>query len=281
MVPPVAGNEDRIAGIERRDARGGERIAKPRETVEIGVLRIDERQRRRIIERPDIEVRDLIGREREEAPPSRDHAGEIMVAVVVRLGLYRAAEPQLGPDIGGQQRHRVLADEIGQRAGERQHLDRERRDIFASDQSFDPRQRIPQRRLPLGKGEFAQVGAIGEAAARPRGRLHHRHGHPAVHARQIGVEAAGRMAPGRQRDPVVEQPLDDDRRFGRDERGEVGGRGRPARRDARQAVERGMRRRAAIEARGFSHARAAGGARDRHRASAGAAPLRARVGRRL
>src|SRR3546814_17510610 len=84
MVPPIARDEDRIAGIERRDARGGERLAKPRETIEIGVLRIDERQRRRIVERSDIEVRHRFGREQAETTPPREHAGKIMIAIVVR-----------------------------------------------------------------------------------------------------------------------------------------------------------------------------------------------------
>jgi hypothetical protein len=85
-----------------------------------------------------------------------------MVAIVMRLGAHRTADPQFRPDIGGEQRHRILPHELGHMAGERQHLDRDERRGRRVDRSGSRSGRAwrAERRLALGEGEFAQIGAI-------------------------------------------------------------------------------------------------------------------------
>ncbi len=56
MVPPIAREEERVARVEKGDARARQRIGEAREAHGIRRLGIDQRERRRIVERADIEI---------------------------------------------------------------------------------------------------------------------------------------------------------------------------------------------------------------------------------
>ena len=97
VMPPQRRYEDRIPGLR---ARQSPRPPAPRETLgkRIKIRRVQRHQAhrragRREIERPDVEIRDLLGRKQREAPPTADHAADVVPLVEMRRRSNRVAEP--------------------------------------------------------------------------------------------------------------------------------------------------------------------------------------------
>ena len=80
-MPPERGNVDRVAGLDLGGPRRRQRLAEAREALEIGGVQFDHARRlprHGAVERPDIEIVDLIGRKQREAPLPRGHASDIV-----------------------------------------------------------------------------------------------------------------------------------------------------------------------------------------------------------
>ena len=93
MVEPVVGEVERVAGLEHGALRGLKRRLQFREALEVRVLQARQRDGGaggRELERAEVEVGHLLGREDDEAPAAGDDAGEVMrrsVMVGTRVAL--------------------------------------------------------------------------------------------------------------------------------------------------------------------------------------------------
>ena len=97
VVPPDRRNEDRVPGLELGDFGLRQRCGKARVAFQIGRIRIDHARRRTghgVIERTDIQVGELIGREQREPSSSGYDAGDVDRGIVVRGDPRRIADPQ-------------------------------------------------------------------------------------------------------------------------------------------------------------------------------------------
>jgi len=96
MIPGVR-DEQRIARLQLGGQRGVERLGEPRVFVEVGrghVNHADRNARRGELQRPEIKIADLVGREHSESPPPGDDHRDILVGIVVGRDLRRIADPQ-------------------------------------------------------------------------------------------------------------------------------------------------------------------------------------------
>src|SRR5690349_15720464 len=85
-VPPVEGNVDCIAGFQFRDLRPLQSLRVPRESLKVRFVGIDQadwRSSRREINRPDIQILELVRRKQNETPSSCNDNSEIFHQVVV------------------------------------------------------------------------------------------------------------------------------------------------------------------------------------------------------
>ena len=115
LVPPHRRVEQHVARLQLRDLRRRERLAEPREAFEIGRVEVDhghDLPARRRLERPRIEVLDLLRRKQREAPPADQCSRRCCAtcrgarSAVVRL-------PIQAPTMRRTRReHRVIQDEI-------------------------------------------------------------------------------------------------------------------------------------------------------------------------
>src|SRR6185312_9315224 len=87
VMPPERGYEDRITRLQFRDLRGGQRFPEFGEAFEIGILQrnhADGRTGGRPLDRADIEICNLFGREESESSLAADHAGDVVHLVEMR-----------------------------------------------------------------------------------------------------------------------------------------------------------------------------------------------------
>jgi hypothetical protein len=99
-------------------------------SVEIGLVEVDQADRlagRREVQRADVQVRQLLGREQREAAPARRHAGEVVRRVVVGGDARAVADPDRWPALAVAQVDVVLGAEARQAGVDRGGADIDRR----------------------------------------------------------------------------------------------------------------------------------------------------------
>jgi hypothetical protein len=157
-VPPELGKIESISGLEFDDdgARGGGGEPRIAFVARRGVRgQAGRLARQGVIDRPDIEIADRVGRIEREAPASRDDAGQVVEAVVVAGDAAGVAQPQARPGQGRQELHRIVGGEsrrvvVG---GQRTHIDA--RQAWVGGGLPDPLQRLSQ-----GQGHTLEVEAV-------------------------------------------------------------------------------------------------------------------------
>ena len=146
-MPPERRNEERIPRAELGGDCRLQRLAKSREAPEIRVVQPHQAHRRagrREVERPDVEIRDLLGRKKRESPAAAHHAADVVPLIEVRRGRDCGAEPDArqhgrvehGEGILARKSRHAVADQSALRGDRRstrertvaQHLLRDRRD---------------------------------------------------------------------------------------------------------------------------------------------------------
>src|SRR5437762_1748683 len=106
-MPPERWYEE---GVPRAEVGGDcrlQRLAKSREAPEIRVVQPHQAHRRagrREVERSDVEIRDLLGREQRESPAAAYHAADVVPLIEVRRGRTRAGTRPEPPASGGRPR---------------------------------------------------------------------------------------------------------------------------------------------------------------------------------
>ena len=96
MMPPQGRDVDGVARLELGGARRGQGLAKARKALEVRILERHHARRlagHRMVERADIEVGDLVGREQGEAAAAGDDAGDIVRQVEMGADLRAVADP--------------------------------------------------------------------------------------------------------------------------------------------------------------------------------------------
>ena len=137
LVPPHAGDVERVARLELGDQRVLERRREAREALEVGLLQVDQADRlagRREVDRTDIQVGQLLRREQREAAMAGRHAGDVVGQVVVRRDAAAIAQPDAGQRLrrrraAGRQRGQVQVV-VRAKAGQAV-VDRRRADVVA------------------------------------------------------------------------------------------------------------------------------------------------------
>lgn len=219
-MPPHRRNVERVARTELHLARRLQRLGEPGISLEIGRIDVDETDRlagEREIQRPDVEVLQLPGREQGPPPPARDDAGEILRLVPMRRRMRPIADPQRDERIARHVEHfdGNVRDKPGQMLPDRDpaRVDRIRLLLSALAQQ-QVEELIEARKLPL-EVEAAEIRSVFEAAIDSgrrepclerlvrRGEAQHRGERfgpvpGGAHDRPVGDQAAehGGLAPG-------------------------------------------------------------------------------------
>ena len=105
-VPPQARHVERVARPKLGGFRGLQRLAETRVPLEVRIFQVDQAgrlPREREVQRTDVEVLELIGREERELASPGDDTGEVLRQVPVRRRPRAIAEPQ-------RDQHRALRD---------------------------------------------------------------------------------------------------------------------------------------------------------------------------
>lgn len=106
-MPPLAGDEERIARLQRHHLGMRQGLGKAREARQVGRGQIDQADRLargREVQRADVEPVDQLGREQREATPAGHDAGDVVGHIEVRRHADAVAQPQADqrvPDLQG------------------------------------------------------------------------------------------------------------------------------------------------------------------------------------
>ena len=95
----MLGNEDGIAGAKLGNAGGLQRLGEARKALEVRAREVHQTDRLsggREIERPHVQVGDLLGRKQREAAMARDDTGEVVRQIVMRGDACAIADPDAG-----------------------------------------------------------------------------------------------------------------------------------------------------------------------------------------
>ncbi|KHA63623.1 hypothetical protein NI18_14695 [Sphingomonas sp. Ant20] len=127
------------------------------------------------MERPHIEIGNLLGREQREATTTRHDAGDVFRRIIVRRDLGRAADPHPRRDAGRQQRHRVRGGEARHDVLGREPLHRECIGPHRTRLRVKRGEERAQRRRGLREIGASQRSFVMEPPVLLGRRAHHRH----------------------------------------------------------------------------------------------------------
>jgi hypothetical protein len=189
-----------------------QRLAEAREALVVGRREVDQADGlagRVEVERADVQVGQLVGREQGEAAPAGGHHGQVVRQVVVGGDAGLVADPDAGQRVASAEVDVVLAAQAGQHGvdGGRADVDGGRARILAV--ALHLVEHGVQARVRRVVIEAGQVLVVEEAAADLRLAQHRADGGAAVEAAQVGVGGVDRAARGVHQRPVRRQAAHD------------------------------------------------------------------------
>jgi hypothetical protein len=176
VMPPHAGNEDRIAGCELGDLRVLQRCGEVRKFREIRPREIDQADRlacRREVEWTDVKVLELFGRKQSEAPVPRNDARDVIRQIVMGGDARAIAQPDAHERLAIPESEIVLGAKARQARVDRRgpDIDCRRNPRLALARDFvEHRVQLDAHRLEIESGEVVAV----EKPAADVGRAEHR-----------------------------------------------------------------------------------------------------------
>mmetsp|Transcript_22288 Transcript_22288/g.87818 ORF Transcript_22288/g.87818 Transcript_22288/m.87818 type:complete len:204 (-) Transcript_22288:1063-1674(-) len=144
--------------------------------------------RRSVLQRANVEVAHLLGREQREAPPPGHHAGQVVRVVVVHRHRQRIAEPEVGHH-AGQGRHRVLVQKPRNDLADLGALRGDGGRVVGRPVGVQVRHELGQRHARLDEGEVGQVVVVAHHAAGGGTGLGGDHFHAAIETGQVAADA--------------------------------------------------------------------------------------------
>ena len=220
MVPPHAGNEDGIARLQFSTKRMAHRFGKAREPAQVRLVQVHQADWLacwREVERPNVQVLQLVWREQGEAAAAGGGAGQVVRQVVMGGDAGLVADPDAHERVARPKVERIFFAVAGQRGLHRggADVDRGRGRVAAVARQFI--EHVVEACAYGREVKAAQILVVEEAAANLAGAQHRNHAGVAVETAQVGVGAGGAGAAGLHGGPAGNQAAQHNRLAGSQE----------------------------------------------------------------
>mmetsp|Transcript_10001 Transcript_10001/g.40585 ORF Transcript_10001/g.40585 Transcript_10001/m.40585 type:complete len:550 (-) Transcript_10001:734-2383(-) len=223
MVEPHAGDVDRIARRQLGRFARGQRVAEAREALEVRLVEVHQADRLAgggRVQRAEVEVGQLLGREDGEAPPAGGDDGEVVRQVVVRGNAGAVAEPQADEGVARAEAQAVGIEEAGQHGLDRGGADVERRWLGRAGDAQQAGEHLVERGGVAVEVEAAEaVVGVEHPPARLGRKLEQADAHAVVEPHQVAGQGLVGLVRGLHHRPVCEAPAHDIGPLGRQQLG--------------------------------------------------------------